>query len=430
MSRKSKCKHTKVIDGRSQRSELKRKVTELEHESSVLRDIIDHLRESPEEDVAKVVTLIRSGANLPEIHQCIQQHLDESRLHQRELSPPLVDLNLHIKNTMEKQSLLNASEDQLEQQPSKRVLDVARLIDDPLYRVPAHPWTQVTDDKDLVSHLVSCWSSWRNITHIGVAEQHFIHDMQAGQLDCQYCSPFLVNCVLAFGCFYSDYSEARTRSGVISQLTRRFIAEAKRLWEEEAEQTSITTAQGLSVLFTLIAMSNEDALSLDLIAKLTDLSQKLAQRYVPSSEWATLTYDDAVFQHVLNVTCWGTFNVTTIARLSYQKTQHMKTPPEMSSFKSLGIGDADRHWTGYPSDSDPLRLCERETFDAFCDLAVLAKELAHKIFPEGPSNKEQHEVELGQSLVRSYNCLQSWQAELPEKLQPTKKVTPLVLSLQ
>jgi hypothetical protein len=70
----------------------------------------------------------------------------------------------------------------------------------PLYKVPAKPWTRLTDDDDLVSHLISLYLEWVNPFFRVLEEDLFIEAMQAGDFNSEYCSPFLVNAMLACAC--------------------------------------------------------------------------------------------------------------------------------------------------------------------------------------------------------------------------------------
>lgn len=74
---------------------------------------------------------------------------------------------------------------------------------DPPVKVPAKPWTAVTDDDDLVSHLISLWLQYVNPFFRAVEEDLFVKAMQSGDLRSEYCSPFLVNSILALACVCS-----------------------------------------------------------------------------------------------------------------------------------------------------------------------------------------------------------------------------------
>ncbi|KAL2855971.1 hypothetical protein BJY01DRAFT_242910 [Aspergillus pseudoustus] len=68
--------------------------------------------------------------------------------------------------------------------------------------------------------------------------------MQAGDLDCYFCSPFLVNAVLAVACSYSKLPGTKTRVGTTLPGRQAFYSEAKRLLDIEHGKLPLTTFQG------------------------------------------------------------------------------------------------------------------------------------------------------------------------------------------
>lgn len=70
----------------------------------------------------------------------------------------------------------------------------------PIITVPAKPWTTVTDDDGLVSHLISLWFTWAHQWWQWVDRASFLEAMRAGSLDSLICTPYLVNMVLADAC--------------------------------------------------------------------------------------------------------------------------------------------------------------------------------------------------------------------------------------
>lgn len=71
------------------------------------------------------------------------------------------------------------------------------LCDIPLFKLQAKPWTEVTADNDLVSHLVSLYFTWDHPCGQYVDQGIFLEHMKRGELDSQFCSPLLVNSLLA-----------------------------------------------------------------------------------------------------------------------------------------------------------------------------------------------------------------------------------------
>jgi len=128
-----------------------------------------------------------------------------------------------------------------------RVMDIQYLCGIAPYSVPAKPWTTVTDSDDLVSHLVSLYLTWGYPFFAFFCRETFVKHMRSGQLNSDFCSPFLVNALLANACvsdwgghvsrvcriclnsiqFYSDYSEAYSLPGDVKRKGAHFLAEAE-----------------------------------------------------------------------------------------------------------------------------------------------------------------------------------------------------------
>ena len=133
-----------------------------------------------------MLNLIRSNASLPEIQHYLNHQVPEVEL---ALMPELIEVSHEVQRLQDADS-----------RSVRRILDAKRLSDQPLFQVPAKPWTSVVSDNDFVSHLVSLWLTWSHPFSNWVDRGQFVHDMQAGLLGAKYCSPFLVNAILAYAC--------------------------------------------------------------------------------------------------------------------------------------------------------------------------------------------------------------------------------------
>ena len=74
----------------------------------------------------------------------------------------------------------------------------------PLYRLRAQPWTNVTTNDHLVSHLISYHFTWDAMFSLLIDRDCFLEAMARGDLECSYCSPFLVNSMLALACVWNQ----------------------------------------------------------------------------------------------------------------------------------------------------------------------------------------------------------------------------------
>lgn len=72
-------------------------------------------------------------------------------------------------------------------------------------------WTLITDDIELVHHLLALFFCWEYPTFVTFSREHFIYDFRNGAH--RYCSPILVNALLAMGCrFRASLSAAGFRT--------------------------------------------------------------------------------------------------------------------------------------------------------------------------------------------------------------------------
>jgi hypothetical protein len=113
---------------------------------------------------------------------------------------PLNDILQLIRTTLLGMEMNQPYSITLEGSPFRpQVMDLSYLCEPP-YLVPAEPWTTVTRDSDLVSHLVSLYFTWDYPSHIFLNRDVFIRHMKIGDTSSELCSPFLVNALLANAC--------------------------------------------------------------------------------------------------------------------------------------------------------------------------------------------------------------------------------------
>lgn len=86
-----------------------------------------------------------------------------------------------------------------------QIMDIRYLCGSAPYKVPAKPWTNVTHDDDLVSHLVSLYMTWGYPFFAFFDRETFLDHMVKGHLNSDFCSPFLVNALLANACVSPEH---------------------------------------------------------------------------------------------------------------------------------------------------------------------------------------------------------------------------------
>ena len=197
------------------RSGIKRKLETLEDRKELLLDLVAMLRDSGDRSVLQLLDLIRSNASLAEL----KFYLDEQHRALRAKQPDCNrkssqvlgawDNHIHdhnyndtagdgngdgVQHLDQSESPLNGHNNNL------NILDPQLLADTPRFDVPARPWTTVTEDARFVSQLVSLWLTWFHPFCNWLDRDLFLRDMRSGDLQARFCSPFLVNAMLAAAC--------------------------------------------------------------------------------------------------------------------------------------------------------------------------------------------------------------------------------------
>ena len=86
------------------------------------------------------------------------------------------------------------------QQNRSKFIDINRLSDIPIFKVPAKPWTSTIDDDDFASYLISLYFTWQHSISYYLDRDLFLRDMRSKELSSHFCLPFLVNSILAVAC--------------------------------------------------------------------------------------------------------------------------------------------------------------------------------------------------------------------------------------
>ncbi|KAL2264057.1 hypothetical protein VTK26DRAFT_2843 [Humicola hyalothermophila] len=194
-----------------------------------------------------------------------------------------------------------------------------------IIRVPARPWTAVVGD-GLVSSLISAYFKWDNpMFNFWIDRQLFVRDMRSvDPTTAQYCSRFLVNAICAFRIAFSAATEHLTRRRQ-TDLSARFLEEAKYHLEMEKDNPSLATMQGLYLmqLFCTSTLNSKSAMNYR-----TALISTLAGMRL-EGEFARLrgqSLYETERRRAISKACWGVFcGESLFSHLALQP--HGVTPP-------------------------------------------------------------------------------------------------------
>lgn len=79
-----------------------------------------------------------------------------------------------------------------------------------------------------------------------LSKEYFLRDFRDGRR--RYCSPLLVNALLALGCRFSTHPMARDNAEESHSAGDHFFRESKRLFDQETDHHSLTSIQALGIM--------------------------------------------------------------------------------------------------------------------------------------------------------------------------------------
>ncbi|RYP39199.1 hypothetical protein DL767_002307 [Monosporascus sp. MG133] len=124
-------------------------------------------------------------------------------------------------------------------------------------KLPPSTWTTVTSDVNLVRHLLALYFCWEYPTFASLSKEHFLRDFNAGRH--RYCSPILVNALLALGCRFSEQPRTRTDPNNPHTSGDHFFKEALRLLSRQTSHHNLTTIQALGIMSIREASCGRDS---------------------------------------------------------------------------------------------------------------------------------------------------------------------------
>lgn len=122
---------------------------------------------------------------------------------------------------------------------------------------PTGTWTSITSDINLVQHLLALYFCWEYPTFATLSKEHFLRDFQDGRH--RFCSPILVNALLALGCRFSTHPMTRANPSDPYSSGDHFFKESQRLFYQETDHHSLTTIQALGIMSIREASCGRDS---------------------------------------------------------------------------------------------------------------------------------------------------------------------------
>ncbi|TWU71340.1 hypothetical protein ED733_002248 [Metarhizium rileyi] len=245
---------------------------------------------------------------------------------------------------------------------------VLSYVDDAEVKVSPQSWTSITGDINLVQHLLALYFCWEYPTFASLSKEHFLQDFQDGRH--RYCSPMLVNALLALGCRFSTHPMTRANPNDPYTSGDHFFKESQRLFIQETDHHTLTTIQALGIMSIREASCGRDSESWYYAGQSIRLAVEMGLHRIQDG----LDEDELAVQAA---TFWGAF------ALDHAWSLATGSLPQCSSFPHLPpkpgiIGNIEASlWVPYTDDGAPLqRSCEqpsnvRSVYKCFCELSEL-----------------------------------------------------------
>ncbi|KAI9043560.1 Zn(II)2Cys6 transcription factor [Aspergillus affinis] len=394
------CVFDETLDQR-RRVAAKRTADELSYHRDMLNDMLKVMKAENQSYALRLLEIVRNDATAEEIRSFV----DETLAH-------FVDTDKESASTFQKLEEVRRIIDNEGAGPSFRpkVMDIHYLCDEVPIRVPAKPWTTVTEDSDLVSHLVSLYFTWDYPFYAFLDRDVFLTHMTMGDTESKFCSPFLVNALLANACYFSDYSEAYVDPGDIVTKGANFLAEAERLKEEEPAKLSLAYLQGTLLLFEKYSLSGDNDLGYKMLhqAIWTGESLGLIGPRIFRMEPGHMPEDMDIS---IKRTAWGLFHIDTVIHTDFLRPSLID---KVNVARPNPVEDSAL-WVPYPSHRSERPAYIGQYFDESCDLCEIARDISRQLFTVNRASSAEHQRRIKETM---YGRLCRWHDALPAIFDP------------
>ncbi|KAL4979873.1 fungal-specific transcription factor domain-containing protein [Aspergillus desertorum] len=369
--RPAPCKACEVTNGNcvfNEHLDLRRKIAaqkaqgDLERYKQLLWDPIKYLRTADDEKLYRILEAIRAGGDDENVEKnialLVQTASDEGS--------PIED------TAMDTNEVRRASR-----------ISVGKLCDSPLFQVPCKPWTRVTSDDHLVSSLISLYFTWDHSLMQVVDQEMFLRAMSAGDTSSEFCSPVLVNSILAVASTYSPYPEVYAVPGDVASRGQHFFEEAEVRWKAEEGRPSLANIQALAIMSHNLKLQGKDDASWLYIRQAMQLGQDLGLFNLPKSghgKWDQLSDH---FQYSSARTAWSLFVLNSQLCMDSRKPGNLAVP--RISIDRVAHIEKDTVWIPYHSRSSDAELPRkpallRDVMAGLVDLAEMILDMQDLFF--------------------------------------------------
>ncbi|KAF5615674.1 nitrogen assimilation transcription factor nit-4 [Fusarium tjaetaba] len=218
-------------------------------------------------------------------------------------------------------------------------------LNEPELQTLSSTWTVITGDSVLVQHLLALYFCWEYPTFASLSKEHFLQDFQEGRN--RYCSPILVNALLALGCRFSTQPMSRANPNDPYTSGDHFFKESLRLFAQETDHHSLTTIQALGIMSIREASCGRDSESWYYAGQSIRLAIEMGlHRIMDEGDEDELAVQSATF--------WGAFALDHAWSLATGSLPQCSCFPHLPPKPAI-IGDIEASlWVPYTDDAREL----------------------------------------------------------------------------
>ncbi|KAF4460076.1 Zn(2)-C6 fungal-type DNA-binding domain [Fusarium albosuccineum] len=426
---------------------LKRKYDETKDRNEVLEELFQFLQSKPEKEAFELFRRIRAKDDAESIVKHVKDGnlvlqlalTPESRFryqfpHVKEMprflqtpDNPYVDSMVYewtvgalstSQQSSQSQSRRASGNETENQSPYLKPFHAAVLVDPLLDSVKPSTWTSVSTDDDLMRDLLAAYFLSEHMFFPHINKNLFLEDMASRST--RFCSSLLVNSVLAVACHCSRRIQGRADYWNPQSLGYKFLAEAKRLWDLEGQQSKLTTIQAALFLNRTCNMDGADTIGRWYTSRAVDMARELELFTVPNKAMSQEMRIAREFT-AWTLFCWQGFVSYVLFRPPL-----IAAPPEFPlpdpTLCPQWYGD---FWIKYPLDRMPTTAHYGHDFKARAELMAIMNEIAVEYF----SGIQPREGRSMKTILKFYAKLKAWHDALPEPLTVKRIVLPSQLKL-
>ncbi|KAL7940243.1 hypothetical protein V8C42DRAFT_356369 [Trichoderma barbatum] len=376
---------------------LKRKYQEVDKELTAHKELFTALRTFPKDDAMAILNLVRQGGNVTAILQQFPVIPETRRGYE---FPCVASMpthlqtpdNLYLKSLLYEKAFQKTDykdSDGNKQPQHLHPYHAAKLCDPLIDRLEPSKWTNA-----MIDH------------------------------DAKFCSPVLVNALLAEACHSFTGIPNRHQFWNTQSLRYRFLAEAKRLWDLQSNIADLVSVQTATLLSLIYSHNGMDKIGYPYLMHALQIAQQLDL----FGNHANKT--DEKMDHARVFTAWALFNWQCSSHDSIQSYYYYRAPvihgppaeplPSIHEYP-LWYGDFSLE---YPQEPTLVPAQWGHSFKAICRLRSIIHDMAILNFNE----KEDTTVSPSQ-IYSIVSRLENWYEGLPIALLASSIVFPWQLKV-